>query len=686
MALIILYFFSLILILIGIEPLKTAGIFLNICYLPGFLVFTLSKKDKLVFEDLILAFPCSIGISSILVLMLLFLGVHVKYIPYIINAVIGFIVALYIVIRNKNKAYTAVKLSKQELIFCLFAFLITLLLSIPFFLGPNRHAIASHAFFHSSIISQILNGVFPPENPGLGGTPIWFYWAFHSLIATLTAQTNFQQIQIMFLLNVLSLYMIFCISYSFARAFDLPEGCRYIFPLAAIGLMRSDAGIFFIKNLLSWNLISLNKSDLSLMEPIDVLSDWVRGVSWYDERLFFMNKFYNVSGMPLAISLCLAYLLLLLLFLRKNYAENKIYLINLSIVIIACSFNYPPLAIIPLVHAPLWICYLFLSNKGCFKEKISGAYKVLLPYIVAILIALPYLLLIVGSGSGKQDGFISLDFYAQSIRNLIVFFISFPLIVAGAWIAMRHLAFSHETFFLLIGTSVCFGLSTFTQLPFDNSYKFNFILTFFFALFFVFALFKWLPLLTTQWVKRFIGAGIVVYLLFTPLLVEASYILSSLCTTRKYTFSDRHLIYAQDKQRNEAYTWIRENTPFDSLVMLSYVETNWPCCGLNANYEPSAIAERNLYVIKDKDFTTKHPEYKKRVWFRERLFENPEDLQVVNFFVSLNRPVYLLIDKNLPEDRFFVEERFKKFPENPGEESLLVFRNESQRVYLINVK
>ena len=686
MTLIIPFVISTALLILNVEPFKTAGIFLSICYLPGLSIFALAKIDKLLFEDFILAFPCSIGISSALTLALLFLGINVKYVSIIIHLIVGIALVSYIITKNRNKTYAIAEINKQEVLFSLSALAATLVLSIPFFLGPDRITIASHVFHHSAMVTQITNGIFPPENPGLGGTSIGYYWGFHALIAALSANTNYQPVQIIFTLNALSLYMIFCIAYAFTKAFNLSEPYRYIFPLAIIGLMRLDAGILVLLKLFSGNLIPVENITAYPLHPYDILEIWLSGLSWLDTRLLFIVKFYNVSGMPLAISLCFAYLLLLLLMLKTKYNETSIHLIATSIIIFACVINYPPLAIFLLIHAPLWTCFVYLSTLGNFKEKTSEALKIALPYIIAILVVSPYVLFVIksrGDSSSGQGDIFSLEFYDQSIKNMVVFLVPLPVIISGAWIAFKRLSYSRELFFLLIGTAVCLGLTIFTRWPFNNSYKFNYIQTFLFAFLFVFALSRWLPLLVNRWLNRLVTAGIVIFLFLTPLIILISYISASFYTDYRYVSSGKHLIYAQDKLKNEAYKWIRENTPKDALLMLSYVETNWPSSGLNASYEVAALAERNLYAIKDRDYTMSNPEYAKRVRFREKLFDNPKDPEVVDFFRSLNRPVYLLVEENL-RDVFLVEDRFKHFPENPGEPFELKFRNDKQRVYLIN--
>lgn len=686
MILITVFILSTLLLAINIAPFKTVGIFISVCYLPGLSVFVLSKRSKILFEDLILAFPFSVGISSALTLVLLLASINIMHIALIIHIAVGAAAVYYWVVKNKGRGYTAVDVSRQELLFLLSAFALTLLLSSPFFFGANRLAIAGHAFHHSSMVSQIMSGIFPPENPGLGGTAIGYYWGFHAFIAALTAKSNLHQLQIMFIINVLSLYSILCIAYSFAKAFDLPELCCYIMPIAIIGLMRSDAGILFVGKIIAGDLPSLRELTASPEEPYGILMTFIEGVSWIDTRLLFLRKFYQVTGMPLSISLSFTYLLLLLILLKDQIAEKKVYLVNMAVVIFACLLNYPPLAIFILLHAPLWTCFVFFLGHGNIKDNLRDALRIAVPYIIAILLISPYMLFVIKSrsiSSSGQGGLFSFDFYEQSYKNMAVFFVPFPLILSGAWIAFRKFSYSKEMYFLFSGTVLCLVLTVLTRWPFDNSYKFNYILTLYFALFFVFALYKWLPFITSRLLNGLTTSVIVFCLLLTPIMVDASHIVSSLSTAYRIIFSDKHLVYAQDKKRNEAYSWIRKNIPSNALIMLSYVETKWSCCGFNDNYEPAAIAERNLYVIKDRDYTISNPEYERRILYREKLFADPDDPEVDKFFTLIGRPVYLLIEDGLPES-FFVEERFKPFPVNLGKNFDLKFDNGRQQVYLIN--
>jgi hypothetical protein len=688
MILILLFLLSSVFLFFSAGPFTVAGIFLIVCYIPGLSLLALARKDKLAYEDFILSFACSIGISGLLTIGLLVCGIDVKYVPAMIHLFSGAAILGCLIRKNKGRACAGMDLSSDEIRFVFVALLATIVLSIPFLLGPDRITIASHVFHHSSIITQIINGIFPPENPGLGGTDIGYYWGFHSLMAAISVKTAYQQVQIIFVLNALSLFMVLCIAYGFAKSFGFSELYRYILPVAVIGLMRLDAGMIFLYKLFSGNLIAVNQIDVDLLHPADILTAWLNGISWLDTRMLFVRKFYNVSGMPLAVSLCFAYLLLVMMIIKKRSDENNINIIMLSIVIASCFINYPPLAIFIMLHAPLWSCYIFLSERGNFRKRAGAALNIALPYVIALLVVTPYMLFVIksrGVSSSGQGSIFSLEIYEQSLKNAIVFLVPLPLLFYGAWNAFKKMSLSREYLFLIIGTVLCVGLTVFTRWPFNNSYKFTYIQTLFFALFFVFALSGLMRLIKNKWLNRAAATTFVLLVLLSPAIVMTAYISAALHTEFRYNFSGKHFIYEKDIQKNEAYEWIRNNTPVDALIMLSYVETPWPCCGLNNNYEVAAITERNLYVIKDTDYTTSNPQYAKRVEFRNKLFENPGDPEVFKFFDSLNRPVYLLVEDNLP-DRFLVEQRFENFPKNPGNPFVLLFYNNRQRVYLLRTE
>lgn len=675
--LIILYITTAILVFSGFHPLIIAGIFFGICYLPGLAMFALVKKESLQFEDLVLAFPVSIGISSLLTLSFLYAGVHVKFVSYIIIGIIGFMILMSL-IKYKKLPLFNVKLSGGEIRFVVVAFLMTLVFSIPVL--SERIAVSAHGLHHFTLVTQILNGVFPPENPGLGGTTVSYHWGYHAFVAALSYPTDFNPLRIISVLNVISLFLIFCIAYSTAKYLDFSEWNRYLVVLALMGLMRSDAVIFLANKLSSGYLMSLRQISFPEIRPSEILQSWIwgGGASWFDRRMFFLNIFYNANTMPLGIALCLSYFLFLLIHLRKihEHENKKINMVFLSLLIIAGCIIYPPLAIIPLLHAPIWVSFALLSKRTDFKTRFKEALEILIPYVLAVVIVSPYLLSV---SSNTSEPIIRIKFGDQSIKNLVAYWLPMPVIVAGVLFSFKKLP-SKIFYFLIVAVSLCLSLSIFTEVALWNSEKFAFTMSFFFALFFVSAISSLLHLISKRWLKIILFASIILFLLITPIITEAAYIISPWFRDHTYSFSGRHVLYAQDTERNEAYSWIRNNTPPEALVMLTYVETTDPDnIAQNSTYEPAALTERNLFVVKDW-YTFSNPEYTKRVSIREKLLMNYSDPEVRGFFNSLNRPVYLLVEDKLPP-MYLTEKIFHDFPDNP-EGFLLVFSNKRQRVYL----
>jgi hypothetical protein len=648
-----------------------------ICYLPGLFLFALGKKETLEFEDLILAFPCSIGISSIGILGVFYLGAPFKYLLYLLCIIAGITVIFFV----RKKSHIKIHITSKELAFIFFACTITLLLSIPVLFGADRIDISAHGFFHSTFVTQILNGIFPPENAGLGGTSISYQWGFHALIAAISSEIDFHPLQVMSALNVLSLLFIFCIVYRSSKALNFTDGYRYLACLAVIGLMRSDAGIFFVNKLISGNLMDISHASLAEMRPLDVLQNWIwgGGAPWFDRRLFFLNKFYNANSMPLGILLCLSYFLLVLIYSEKTHERkySKIYMISISLVLIASCFVYPPLAIIPLIHAPLWTGLVFFKRQD-FRTRLNHSLEMFIPYLIAVVAVFPYLML-VSSSDGEPA--IRVAFWDQSIRNIIVFWLPTPFIFFGVWSAFKKYS-SSTLLWLVTGTFLCLSLSTFTRVALWNSGKFTFILSFFYALFFVYALSELINWISHRWLKTTIVTSSILFLFFTPILTELSYIISPWFRDNTYSFSGRHIVFAKDMQRNEAYTWIRKDTPPNALLLLTYVETSVPDnIAQNSTYEPAALTERNLFVIND-SFTQTDPEYKRRIRLREKILDEPESPEVKSFLNSINRPIYLLVEDNLPS-LFLKEERFNQFTENPDKAFQLKFHNDRQSVYLV---
>jgi hypothetical protein len=675
--LIIVYLTIALLTFSGFKPISVYTAIIGICYLPGFVILSLFRKGSLKFDDLILSFPVSVGAGSVLLLVFLYAGLPVRYVIHFMFGIIGISLVIRFILYRRPPSLT-ISLTSSEKRFIIVAVIMTLLFSIP--LLSETITISAHGFHHSSIATQILNGFYPPENPGLGGFSLSYHWGFHAYLAAISSPSGLPPLRVISLLNIMSLFFVFCLAYRSASHLDLPEGYRYLVPLALIGLMRSDSIFFLFNKLFSLNITSLRDITFPEARPSEILQSWIwgGGAPWFDRRLFFMNKFYNANTMPLGIILCLSYFLFLLVYLKRTYELNSpaAYPVILSLIILASCFIYPPLAIIPLLHAPLWAGFLILSNLTDIKKGLRESLRIIMPYGLSVLVVLPYLLSVAGITGGPA---IKINVYDQSIINLVTFWLPLPFIFIGAVFSFRKL--SRDVFLFLIGAALlCFGLATFTQITFNNSAKFTFILSYFYAILFVVAISELLRLFSRRLLRVALCLCIILFLLITPVITVAAYIISPWFTDQTYTFSQGHIVFNKNRKRNEAYVWIRGNTPPEALVMLTYTDTSNPyTIAQNSTYEAAAITERNLFVVNDW-YTYTNREYINRIKIRKKALSDSNDTGVSRYFKSLNRPVYLLVEEKLPS-LYFTDDIFNNFPDNP-EGFKLVFSNKRQRVYL----
>ena len=681
--LIIVYFIILFLSLTGYSLFSAIGIIAALCYLPGLVVIATFKRGDLVFEDMILSFPVSLCISSLLTLIFLYTGIQISYIAYLIYAVTGLIVLVNSITCKGVKA----KVTGAEIIFIIMALLATFLFSIPIF--SERIAISHHGFHHFSLVTSILNGFFPPDNPGLGGTLIGYHWGYHAFIAALSYPMNINPLRVFSILNIISLFFIFCIAYRSAKAFGLSEGFCWIVPIALFGLMRSDAVIYFANNLISGEFPPVLETASA---PLNLLTSWVWGVPYLDTRLFFMNKFYNANNMPVGLCLIFAFFLIILLRQEEKAENQKRYLMaNLTFVLAALAFNYAFFLIIPLIFVPVWVVILFFTSSGNFINRSRDGLELIVPCIVAAAVSAPYLWVVASGGSVLTAGedVSSFKFFylnVQTIKNLIVFLLPSPFILAGFWLVYKQFLFSRKSLFLFSGTLIFIILSVFLRLNWSNSAKFSFILSFFFSFPFVLSL-KYISAMSlNRWLSRTMIGIIVISLLSTPLLTEAAYLRSQWFNDDTYAFQGKHLVFSRDRPRNEAYDWIRNNTSVDSLMLLPFFAMPQAPGGITIaqdfSYRPSALTERSLFVIKDV-YAYVSPEFNERTIIRELLFSDPRNNRVRKYLMTVKRPVYLL-EEDTYGDSLLYGVKFNRRPEHSSDIFHLVFNNDRQRVYKIH--
>jgi hypothetical protein len=393
------------------------------------------------------------------------------------------------------------------------------------------------------------------------------------------------------------------------------------------------------------------------------------------------------------VGLCLIFAFFLILLLLQeekfNDVDRRTYRVMLTIVLAALAVTYAFFLIVPVFFIPVWAAILFFTGSGRARDRSIESLKVIVPCAVAAVVVAPYLFAVMRGGSVVTAGqsmstFHFFYFDTQGIRDLIVFLLPSPLIAAGLWFGYKRLSFSRKFLFLLSGSLIFLFLTTFLRLNWANEAKFNYVLSFFFSFLFVFSLTRLLALFPRRWMKGAVVVCIVLYLLATPVITEAAYICSPWFRDTTYAFDGRHIVFAGDNSRNEAYEWIRHNTPRDALLMMPYLDTPHGITIAEAvSYRPSALSERSLFVVKDV-YAYLLPEYEERVRIRDRIFRDPEDAEVKKYLASLKRPVYLLMETGY-DDPLLKGVAFDGIPERYSKDFTLVFHNEKQKVYRVTI-
>ncbi|MBC8550382.1 MAG: hypothetical protein ISR96_12235 [Nitrospira sp.] len=680
MTLLFVYIVSAVAIFIDLEYVRLAGCFLSICLIPGLSIFAILKKE-LNFSDIILAILTSLGVSIFLTILMLFIGIKNSSISTIIIILTGIPVLYSFFIDRKAGSYVATRISQKEKIFSVCAVLITVLLALPVLTGPDSMDISSHSYFHTALSGNVMDGIFPPENPGLGGTETAYPWGGNAFTAMFASVSGTHPLEVNAMLNVLSLFLLISIVYMVGSALGFSEGMKYLTVLAVFGLMRSDAGAVFAAKIMSGNFMSFQDIRELSCPPGQVMSEWAwsEKLPLYDVRLRFLDKFYNAGFMALSLCFIFAYFYILIRSSNDDMSKQEKIVCRLSLFfcIGGNTLFYLALAIIPLLHLPFWMFYLFITAKGGFQKRYHKISYVFWPFFWASIATAPYILKIkavtstaikTSGASGQLLGFL------PSWTNIVVYWLPFPLIVLGLWYLVRKTPPSGSRSFLLTGTGLFFFMAAFVEWGVGNEYKFSYIVLFFFAILFVMAIEEITSRIHRPVVKKLAFAVLILFLSGTPFLVEASYFLSSRYLDNAQKFSGRHILFADDIARNEAYEWIRNNTPPDSLVMLTYNKTKtWDCPASNITYKPAAFLERSMFVMRDIDYVMRNIEFAKREDIWVKLFENPDDPAVLKYLASLNRPVYLLVESDSDELPESTENRFS-----------LKFQSDHQRVYFIN--
>ena len=100
------------------------------------------------------------------------------------------------------------------------AFLLLAVAPFLFLYGWSEHnrVSSAHGLWHASIVYQIMSGGVPPNNPLLGGEPLYYGWAHHAVVAGLSTLLRLSPSHVFVLLNLVLLGLTLFLAYRASRA------------------------------------------------------------------------------------------------------------------------------------------------------------------------------------------------------------------------------------------------------------------------------------------------------------------------------------------------------------------------------------------------------------------------------------------------------------------------------------
>ena len=100
--------------------------------------------------------------------------------------------------------------------------------------NPKWRFFSAHGLMHTAIVYQIGNGTITPNNPFLGGEPLYYNWGYHSLAALLTRVLNLAPSYSFALINIISLVLAMILVYKISRQLVKNEWLNVLSVIIAI--------------------------------------------------------------------------------------------------------------------------------------------------------------------------------------------------------------------------------------------------------------------------------------------------------------------------------------------------------------------------------------------------------------------------------------------------------------------
>ena len=519
-------------------------------------------------------------------------------------------------------------------------------------LAPGLYAIVSsptvqilsHPDLHFGYINQLLYGSTPLENVFVAGYPANYYWLFHAFLAAVVKTTALRAPVIASIVNVLAVVSSFLwigqilILLKLGKRRTMSLGLLVVFVFSSVNI----TGILSLFTHVINGTYEPNNLRLLVLE------------GGHKHLHSSLNKLANVNSMDLGVSLFAATLYSCIRILKGKIDLRTLILISacgiLGLAVAQLATFYIVVSLLGgLTLLAAWYLLQTSQKRAAVRRFWYQLTNQISPVSVVLYLGISLVLSVpllkynydIAYNTRGQNGFELLN-----QTNLAMLWAAFalllPLYILQWFFVMRRGNQSAYFFQIcgLLGLLLGSGLS----ITIDNQYKGFYFLAIVLCISALFALKNLITFEKPTWrnVARLIAIPLFVLVFLRIIYIDYSLLnKSSTNEYRGFAYEDEHIVHTVDKRgRFDAYYWIRDNTPADSLVITP----------LDSFIFASILPERQFYVKQAQYvYTVNIEDYDKRVRQLDKFYRNdtgPQDYHYISRNIARHfpdRPIYAVV-------------------------------------------
>ena len=502
--------------------------------------------------------------------------------------------------------------------------------------------ITHHGDIHIAFVHQLLFGATPAENVFAAGLPTNYHWLYHAYLTPFAQFSSFSPASVASIVNVVAVYSGFLWIGQTLRLLKLgrPNTLRFGFLILLV---------FFSVNITS-SLSLLTHVVNGTYKPYAFDIMLLPGASVHLHST--LGKVFNFQSMTLGITIFAAALYACVKLVKDDAEPNTLVLISAcgiaALAVREIAALYIVLVLLGGVTLLTVLEWLRESNLTTQVRKfwqrqssLVSPLVLLIWFCVSLVLSVPLVKYNLDIASGFNVGRpygLSIPNVKMIIAALLLFL---PLFVIQTFWALKKGERAQR--FLQISCVVGLAFSTILTLPDTNQDKTIYLLSILVAISALLALKN-----LRQLGKRYSRVGNALELLFVVLVVTQIVYVSSNFLNKVRAYGDTghlfiggHIEFADDVDgRLPAYRWIRDHTPYNSVVLLPLIPTKYS----------NLFHERMLYVrILQLHFGASRFGYAERVAELDAFYDGTtsgEDYQRLLIMMQSrvpDRPIYAVV-------------------------------------------